>query len=157
MSEKTRLYNIHRNIYQRCTNPNNPSYQQWYGSRGISLCAEWRTFKPFEEWALANGYSEDKQIDRIDNDGNYEPSNCRWVTLKEQGRNRRTNVWVEINGETEVMKDWIDDPRCSVDTTTVYRRLARGWSPEDALFVPSKTQAAIDAYNERKVPDETDA
>ncbi|MEG7700659.1 hypothetical protein U2075_14750, partial [Listeria monocytogenes] len=66
-------------MIQRCTNPNNQKYYS-YGARGISFYAGWKTFIPFQKWALENGYKEGLSLDRIDVDGNYEPSNCRWAT-----------------------------------------------------------------------------
>jgi hypothetical protein len=65
---------------------------KYYGARGITVCDEWIKPEPFLEWALANGYRDDLQIDRIDPDGNYEPTNCRWVTPKENANNRRSHV-----------------------------------------------------------------
>ena len=84
----TRLYNIWRAMRQRCNNPQNNRYSV-YGGRGISVCEEWEVFENFYKWSMENGYKEDLTIDRKNTDGNYEPSNCRWATIKEQNRNKR--------------------------------------------------------------------
>lgn len=84
----TRLYNIWALIKQRCTNPNNKDYYN-YGGRGITVCNDWLGFVPFMYWSLSNGYSENLVIDRINNNKNYEPSNCRWITILESNRNKR--------------------------------------------------------------------
>ena len=94
-----RLYRIYQNMKGRCTRPYNTSYRL-YGARGIKVCDEWMVkggigFRLFEKWALENGYCEDLTIDRIDTNGDYEPQNCRWVTTKEQNRNKRNNVYVD--------------------------------------------------------------
>lgn len=92
---KTRLYNIWVDMKNRCNNSKHKRYSD-YGGRGISVCPEWTDrgngFINFRDWALSNGYQEGLQINRIENNGNYEPNNCNWVTNIEQQRNRRNNI-----------------------------------------------------------------
>lgn len=90
---KTRLYRVWQSMKTRCTHPSHRSYKN-YGGRGIKVCDEWLDFAEFEKWALSSGYMPDAPkgvctLDRIDVDGNYEPSNCRWVSVKEQNLNKR--------------------------------------------------------------------
>ena len=91
--KNTRLYNIWRGMKIRCLNENFRFFKH-YGGRGITICDEWmNSFENFRDWALATGYSDELSIDRIDNDGNYEPDNCRWATQSEQNANRRPYKW----------------------------------------------------------------
>ena len=88
------------------THENSKDYPN-YGGRDIAVCNEWKhDFMSFYDWAMLNGYKEGLQIDRIDNNGNYEPSNCRWSTRKQQCRNRRSNITYTINGITKCLFDW---------------------------------------------------
>ena len=134
-----RLYFIWKGMLGRCNDEHNSSYKN-YGKRGIRVCDEWMDVKSFVGWALSNGYREDLTIDRIDNDGNYEPSNCRWANMTEQGNNRRGNRWIEAFGERKTMSEWLADERCSVNNyQDIQRRLRNGWTTDEAIGVPPMT------------------
>lgn len=83
----TKLYHVWASMKNRCDNPHARHYDR-YGGRGISYCKEWSHFEPFYDWAMSNGYADGLTIDRINNDGNYEPTNCRWITIQEQQSNK---------------------------------------------------------------------
>lgn len=96
---KTRLYKTYYGMKERCYNPNHDSYQR-YGGRGIKICDEWlNDVEKFLEWGLNNGYDDNLFIDRIDNDGNYKPSNCRWVDEYEQSNNRSSSIYTKVDNE----------------------------------------------------------
>jgi hypothetical protein len=120
---RSRLYRIWDDIRGRTLRESN-TYFSNYGGRGISLYKPWHQFAPFMQWALANGYDDTKSIDRIDNDGDYEPNNCRWVTRREQDRNKRSNVWIDYNGERICQQDLSE--RLGVHYSTIYYRLKTG-------------------------------
>ena len=103
--KERRLYNIWINMLQRCENPDRAKYSS-YGGRGIAVCEEWHDFPTFIEWAYSNGYGEHLTIDRIDNDGNYEPSNCRWADASEQANNKANNVVIEACGISGNATQW---------------------------------------------------
>lgn len=104
----TRIYQEWQGMKGRCYNPNDPRFDRW-GGRGIEVCEEWRnSFESFYEWALANGYKENLTIDRIDNDGDYTPSNCRWATQQEQSRNRSSNINITIGNATKTLTEWCE-------------------------------------------------
>lgn len=100
-------YNSWRSMVNRCNNKNYANYQ-YYGGRGITICAEWNDPFVFGEWAVSNGYKKGLTLDRINTDGNYEPSNCRWATRKEQANNRRSNTVIEYNGESHNLTEWAE-------------------------------------------------
>lgn len=103
---RARIKNIWDGMKDRCNNANSKSYK-YYGGRGITICEEWQNdFNAFYEWATANGYADDLSIDRIDVNGNYEPSNCRWATAKEQCNNKRNNVLITYGGITHTAAEW---------------------------------------------------
>ena len=129
---KTRLYNIWHKMIQRCCNPKEKAFEN-YGGRGISVCKEWRNgFEVFKEWAVANGYSDNLTIDRIDNDGDYEPKNCRWATTEVQANNKRSNRFIAYNGKTQTIKQWADE--LGINYYTLQSRITkRHWDIERAL------------------------
>ena len=104
----SRLYHIYQSIKQRCYYPKAISYKR-YGAKGIVMCDEWKNdFMSFYNWAIANGYSDNLTIDRINSNGNYEPSNCRWVTYKLQANNKSSNVFLSLNGVVHTIAEWSD-------------------------------------------------
>ena len=132
--KKTRLYNTWQSMKQRCSTPSVSCYK-YYGGRGIKVCEEWQKFEPFYHWAINNGYADNLTIDRINVNGNYEPSNCRWITLKEQQMNTRRNHYITLNGETKTLKEWAE--QLGINHTTLLGRLNYpNWSIEEALTIP---------------------
>lgn len=130
----TKLYKTYWAMINRCNNIKMKSYPR-YGGRGIKVCDTWMDdFLNFKEWALNNGYSEKLTLDRIDNNGNYEPSNCRWVSIKEQCNNRSTNHKVIINNISKGITEWCKI--YNVPLSTVLNRISKGYSDVDALTMP---------------------
>lgn len=128
---KNRIYGIWGGIKNRCLNKNEPIYCR-YGGRGITVCDEWRNdFTSFYNWSIENGYREDLTIDRIDNNGNYEPSNCRWVTMKEQCSNRSSTRILLYKGEKHCAMEWAN--KLGIKYVTLIHRLERGWPVEKAF------------------------
>lgn len=139
---QTRLYNVWLNMKQRCSNPKNTEYKN-YGERGISVCDEWaQQFECFSKWAYSNGYDKDAAhgectLDRIDNDGNYEPSNCRWVNLDTQSNNKRTNHILTYNGESHTLSEW--SKIVDISYSCLKSRINKlNWSVEKSLTTPPK-------------------
>jgi hypothetical protein len=131
MSDTTQ-YSNWASMHTRCSNPRGDSYPN-YGGRGIKVCARWKSFEAFYE--DMGPCPKGMQIDRIDNDGDYEPENCRWVTPTRNQRNRRSNRMLTYMGETLCVADWAD--RLELSREMIYFRLARGWTTERALSTPS--------------------
>lgn len=134
---KTRLYYIWSHMKQRCYNENETNYHK-YGARGIKVCGEWLDdFMAFRKWALSNGYRDDLTLDRIDFNGNYEPSNCRWATYIQQANNTRKNHLLTFNGETHTLTEW--SRIVKIKRPTIERRINKyGWSVEEALTIEPK-------------------
>lgn len=130
----------------RCYIPTSSNFIH-YGGRGIRMCDEWLSnYDAFCEWSLRNGYNNSLSIDRIDNDGNYEPDNCRWVTRVVQQRNTSRNIFLTMNGETKTYSEWCE--QYGINLHTFYGRLREGWNEETALKTPSKGKRNLDfEYN----------
>lgn len=128
----SRIYWIWHGMKARCVNCNDVRYSD-YGGRGIAICDEWKNdFQSFYNWAMANGYSDELTIDRIDVSGNYEPSNCQWATNEQQANNKRTCIYVTHNGKTQTIKQWSDET--GINYQTLYSRIVeRNWNIERAL------------------------
>jgi len=127
----TKLYKVWLSMIYRCCKDSFKGYSN-YGGRGIKVCNEWlNDYLAFREWALKNGYKEGLTIERKDNEGNYEPLNCKWITRKEQQLNKRTTHNITINGVTKPMVLWSE--LCGFKPYTIYERLKHGWSGEDLL------------------------
>lgn len=141
---RTRIYRIWCHLKGRCLTPSNKKYY-CYGGRGITVCDEWRDdFQAFYEWAMANGYRDDLTIDRIDVNGNYDPSNCRWVTMQEQAANKQNTVIITYNGETKTLKEWAETT--GIPRNVIYNRLYNHWSVNDIFNKPirrSQCQARV--------------
>lgn len=128
---KSRLYKIYTGMLARCFRKTHTAFTD-YGGRGITVCEEWRnSFQAFYDWAISNGYDENLTIDRRDNEGNYEPSNCRWITRSQQTRNCRKNVYFTYNGETKTISEWAR--YFNIPLTTFRRRMLENRSIEEII------------------------
>jgi hypothetical protein len=129
----SRLKRIYYNMKSRCYNSNTPKFKN-HGGRGITVCDEWlgeNGFINFYNWSFQNGYSEKLTLDRIDNDGNYEPNNCKWSTYEEQNFNRRNNRLFTINEETRTAKEWCKLTNTNINT--FWQRDLKGLTGEELI------------------------
>jgi hypothetical protein len=137
--EQLKMRHIWQLIMRRCYNPQDCTYK-YYGGRGITVCKRWHDFNLFYEDMSPR--PPKFSLDRIANDGNYSPGNCRWTDAKTQANNRRGNRLETINGTTKTVSEW-----CEIygikNPSMIYQRLKRGWTMHDALSVPPRVcQAA---------------
>lgn len=129
---RDRIYRIYHHMIERCYKPSCKEYKN-YGERGVKVCDEWReSFLAFNKWAIENGYKDNLTIDRIDVNGNYEPSNCRWTTQKIQQNNRRNNHIITIDGVSHTISEWGEITGVGCDN--IYARLKLGWDEKRAVF-----------------------
>lgn len=137
--EGTPLYSVWHGMKARCQIPSAGPYNR-YGGRGIAVCQEWSdSYIKFRNWAIDAGYKPGLQIDRRDNDGDYEPGNCRWVTPVVNANNRGNHRLLTAFGETKTMSEWSRDARCAVSAATLKTRIARGsFSHEAAITEVAK-------------------
>lgn len=138
--KNTRLYRVWANIKARCYYPKCVDYKD-YGARGIIMCDEWkRSFLSFHKWAISNGYNENAPkwqctIERKNVNGNYEPSNCEWVTIKEQANNKTNNAYITYKGETKTLAIWAEE--LDLPYKTLYARIfTYHWDVKEAFERP---------------------
>lgn len=138
---KSRLYHIWANMKERCYNKKSTRYKD-YGGRGIYVCQEWKeNYEKFMDWALKNGYEEGLTIDRINNDGIYEPSNCRWATFRQQVNNRRK--W----GKTPYLGIVRDSSGYAAHITVKGKKIYIAHSVNDIEYLVNKRNEYIDKHN----------
>lgn len=136
---QSRLYQIWEGMIQRSYNKKSSNYKN-YGGRGITVCDEWlNDFVTFKDWAINNGYNDKLTLDRITVNGDYKPSNCRWVTMKEQSNNKRNNKYITYKDETKTLSQWSDFT--GINAKTIQTRLRLGWSIDKALTTSVKQYA----------------
>ena len=133
---RTRLYYIWSHMKGRCLRKKDVGWKD-YGGRGISICAEWiDSFESFRDWAFSRGYSSTLTIDRIDNNGNYTPDNCRWVTPTINARNKRNNRIIEYQGRRQPISAWAGE--LGMTESIIRHRISRGYDPVSALLYGPK-------------------
>ena len=129
--KRTRLYYLWSNMKARCYNPKADSFK-YYGGKGIKVCEEWKkNFVEFYKWSIENGYRDDLTIDRINNNKNYSPDNCKWATMKEQQNNRGNNHTLFFNGESHTLAEWADI--LGIKYSYLHDRLRRGWNMDKII------------------------
>ena len=134
----TKEYRIWSRMKERCNSANCSTYK-YYGGRGIKVCERWSGDDGFENFYTDMGaIPKGKSIDRINNNGDYSPENCRWATIVEQNNNRRYNRILEFRGESKTLAQW--SGITGIKPSAIRERLRRGWSVEQALTVPTQSQ-----------------
>ena len=133
---KHSLYTVWCSMKQRCYNKNSRPYKN-YGGRGIKICKEWQDNPgKFIKWSLDNGWKEGLEIDRENNNKNYSPKNCRFVTHSKNQSNKRDNRRLTYKEKTKTVSQWARDKTCVISERTLRTRIRRGWKISDALIMP---------------------
>lgn len=131
----SKTYRVWSRMKERCSRPGHKSWSD-YGGRGISVCERWRQFENF--LADMGPVPERMTLERKDVNGNYEPGNCKWATMQEQARNKRSNHILTVFGESKTVVEWSEDARCEANLTALQKRLGSGWSDIRAVTEPMK-------------------
>ena len=134
-ANKERLYQTWKNMRRRCFDPTNNRWSH-YGGRGITICPEWNDYAVFRTWAMANGYTDELTIDRIDVNGNYYPENCRWVDAKTQANNVSRNHLIDIDGQKMTMAELADS--LGLSYSALQHRIDRGWDINKIISTPQR-------------------
>ena len=141
---KTKIYDVHRQMIQRCYNKNHPDFRFW-GARGIKVCGEWHDIHEFARWANGSGYKEGVTIERKNVNGDYRPSNCTWILNEKQAHNTRRCIRVSFNGETFHLSEWAR--RTGISVRTLLGRNRHGWPPHLMLTVkPTRGRNQSDGF-----------
>lgn len=139
-----KLYDIWHGMCRRCHDPRRKDFYK-YGGHGIRVCREWRgTDEPndwcyegyaaFEAWAMAHGYRQGMTLDRVSNHRGYAPNNCRWISKQAQAYNRKTNTYITADGITRTLTWWSKEK--NIPDYVICKRIAAGWTPEEAVLIP---------------------
>lgn len=147
---KSPLYGVWRGMLDRTTNPGHAEWSN-YGGRGITVCTRWHRFELFAA-DMAAGYRRGVQLDRINNDGDYSPSNCRWVSHQANQRNKRTNHRIEWRGRELIAQEWAE--LLGINANTIIYRLRRGWSVERALSTGASAAGLLAIANQEGQTDD---
>ncbi len=151
------LYGLWESLHARCSDPSHAQYAA-YGARDVSVCAEWRTFWPFYDWALASGYRPFQSLSLSSRARTLSPKTCRWITMSQRMRlvgtshGRRPIHLVTALGETKSIADWAQDSRCSVKAGTLWQRLKKGVAPELAVTLPARRDMRLPKHERQALP-----
>ena len=145
---KTPLYRVWKGMRKRCLNPKEPGFHN-YGGRGVSVCNRWNEFANFDK-DMGSSYGRGMFIERIDNDGNYEPKNCRWATRKEQNRNKRDTIYLTYRGTTMPLVSWCE--KLGVNYWTAHQRYHSGFSSKEILSLTHLPRRKLQIPNSVPTP-----